>query len=119
MIKGLIFDFAGVIGTDGYWIYLKEKITNLEKERPYFRKLSYEVDRSDISHAQFEKAFAKKVGITIDEFWPEIHKRIVINQDLLNLIKDWKKNYKTCLLSNYTYPWLKKLVSEYNLSSLF
>lgn len=117
MIKGLIFDFSGVIATDSYRVFLKDKVADLDK--PYFHKLSEQVDKGIITNKQFKELLAKKVGVTSKNVYSEIFQKIVINWKLLNLINNWKKKYKICLLTNHTYPWFKKLLIKYNLSSYF
>lgn len=50
MIKSIIFDFAGVVGSDGYWIFLKEKLHDLEKRKNYFQELSVKVDNATLTN---------------------------------------------------------------------
>jgi len=92
MIKGLIFDFSGVIATDSYRVFLKDKVADLDK--PYFHKLSEQVDKGTITNQQFKELLAKKVGVTSKNIYSEIFQKIVINWKLLNLINNWKKKYK-------------------------
>lgn len=119
MIKAVIFDFAGVIGTDGYWIWLRKVIKDIEQKKDYFQKISEEVDRVEIPHEEFMNALAKASGKTPEQVWSEVKKEIIINKPLLETIKRLKKNYKLGLLTNYTYPWFKELLEENNLSELF
>ena len=119
MIKALIFDFAGVIGTDGYWVWLNENVKNIETNRVYFQDISEKVDRAKISNKEFVDLLSKKTGVEKARIWPEIFQRIVINYDLLEYIKKLKVNYKIGLLSNYTYQWLDKIFQKHNLDSLF
>lgn len=119
MIKAIIFDFAGVIGTDGYWIWLKENVTDLESKREYYQKISEQVDKAAISNPEFVKAISDDTGIPEDKIWQEIYKEIVINDELLKFIKQLKKKYKIGLLSNFTSPWLREIFENYNLHSYF
>ena len=119
MIKAIIFDFAGVIGSDGYWIYLKEKLHNLEDRKVYFQELSVRVDNAIITNQEFVQTIAKKLQVSNEIVWKEIFKRIVINQDLLTLISQLKKNYKICLLTNYTHEWMSELIDIYKLDKYF
>ena len=119
MIKSIIFDFAGVIGTDGYWIWLKEKLPNLEDKKIFFHDLSIKVDNATISNRKFVETIARELKMPEEIVWKEIFKRIVINQDLLNAISQLKKNYKICLLTNYTHEWMSQLISIYKLDKYF
>lgn len=119
MIKAIIFDFAGVIGTDGYWIWLREKVKDIENQEEFFHKLGNQVDKGIISHEQFVNQLAEKSGVSKELIWPQVFERIVINFDLLGLIKELKKNYKIGLLTNFTYPWMEKLFEKYKLVQYF
>ncbi|MDP3697003.1 MAG: hypothetical protein Q8R55_03135 [Candidatus Taylorbacteria bacterium] len=62
MIKALIFDFAGVIGVDGYWVWLRENVPHIEEQRPFFQKISEEVDKGIITNKDFVGQIAKETG---------------------------------------------------------
>ncbi|MFH0979843.1 MAG: HAD-IA family hydrolase [Candidatus Roizmanbacteria bacterium] len=119
MIKVILFDFAGVVGAEGYWIWLKEKVPDLESKRPYFQSLSEKIDRAEITNQEFIKAVAKGVNVSTEIVWKEIFKKIVINTELLNLISQLKKKYKIGLLTNYNYEWMNELFTIYDLDKYF
>ncbi len=120
MIKAIIFDFAGVIGTEGYSIWVKEKkAAGIEGESTYFNDISDDIDRGDISVQEFSQEVAKKVGIASDDVWKEISKRIKINYELLDLIIQLKKKYKIGLLTNYGHVWMNELIFKYKLEKYF
>ena len=119
MIKAIIFDFAGVIGNDAYWVWLREKIPDLENKKSYFQDLSVKVDRGDISNREFTELAGKGVNVPAEDVWKEIFKRIKINYPLLDLISRLKKRYKTGLLTNYTHEWMEELISTYQLDKYF
>ena len=119
MIKAILFDFAGVIGADGYWIWLKEKVLDLEDKKSYFQSLSEKIDRGDITNKEFIEAVAKESKSSLKIVWPEIFKKIIINAELLNLISQLKKKYRVGLLTNYNYIWMKELLKFYKLDKYF
>ena len=119
MIKAIIFDFAGVIGVDGYWIWFKKNIPDLGSKREYYQKVSEQVDRAIIPHSEFMKMLSKDTGIVEEKIWQEVYEEIVINDELLKLIKQLKKKYKIGLLSNFTFPWLREILANRNLYSYF
>lgn len=119
VIKAVIFDFAGVIGVDGYWVWLRENVPNIEEKRPFFQKISEEVDKGIISNKEFVEQIAKKSGKDIDIIWPQIFQRIVINTELLQYITVLRKQYKIGLLTNFTYEWLDEIFQKYNLAPYF
>lgn len=119
MVKAIIFDFAGVIGADGYWAWLRENVQDIENQKSYFQELSEKVDKGLITNRGFVDALSQKTSIDSLLIWPAIFEKIVINQELLDYIKKLKKNYKIGLLSNFTFEWLDEIFEKYNLSSLF
>lgn len=120
MIKALIFDFAGVIGSEGYSLWTKEKKDQgIESESNFFKDMSDAADRGKISTREYSQKLAKKVGITSNNVWKEISNKIKINDELLSLIEKLKKKYKIGLLSNYNHVWLNELISKYELEKYF
>ena len=109
MIKAIIFDFAGVIGTDGYWVWLKENVKDIENKIAHFQELSEKVDRGTITNKEFVDSLSQKTGIDSKEIWPAVFERIIINNGLLEYIRKLKANYKIGLLSNFTYEWLDEI----------
>jgi HAD superfamily hydrolase (TIGR01509 family) len=119
MIKALIFDFAGVIGVDAYWVWLEENVPDLALQRGYFQAISDQVDRAEIPNQEFVRLVAERVGVNSEEIWPQIYEKLVINKELLAFIEQLKKKYRTALLSNYTYEWLEEVIARENLAPLF
>ena len=120
MIKAIIFDFAGVISTEGYTIWVRELIASgIENKSSYFQYIADKMDRGDISVQEFSREVAKKVGVASEDVWKEIYKRIKINYELLDLILKLKKKYKIGLLSNYCHTWLNELIINYELEKYF
>lgn len=120
MIKALIFDFAGVIGSEGYSIWVKEKkAQGIESTGTYFHDISNRLDRGDITREEFTQDLAKKVGTDSSKIWGEMFKKIKINDELLSYIERLKKNYKIGLLTNYNHLWMNELFSIYKLEKYF
>ena len=120
MIKAIIFDFAGVIGTEGYSLWAKEKkAQGIEATSTYFHDISNRLDRGDITREEFTQDLSKKVGTDSKKIWGEMFKKIKINHELLNIITKLRRNYKIGLLTNYNYLWMNELFSIYKLEKYF
>lgn len=119
MIKAIIFDFAGVIGSDGYWVILKERLPDIQKRKQFFHNLSIQVDDGSISNKQFASIISKELTVPENEIETEIFKRIIINKELLERIRQLRKQYKICLLTNYTHEWMERLFQIYSLDQFF
>jgi len=120
MIRAIIFDFAGVIGTEGYSLWAKEKKSQgIEATSTYFHDISNRLDRGDITREEFTQDLSKKVGTDSKKIWGEMFKKIKINHELLKIITKLRRNYKIGLLTNYNYLWMNELFSIYKLEKYF
>lgn len=119
VLKAVIFDFGGVIATDGYWIWLGENVPNIEEKRPFFQKISEEVDKGIITNKEFIEQIARETGKDVNAIWPQIFQKIVINKELLRYITQLKTQYKIGLLTNFTHEWLDEIFQKYNLAPYF
>ena len=111
MIKAVIFDFAGVIGEDGYWVWLRENLTDFERKRELFHKTSEHVDKGTISEKEFVGIIAQHTKKAPELIWPEIKEKIILNTELIAIIKSLRKEYKTALLSNFVFEWLHEILT--------
>lgn len=132
-IKAVIFDFAGVIGVDGYWAWLHENIPALrsapaaaESASPeyrealqYFHEISYQVDRADLSEEQFLNKIRERCSLPAGQIRSEIISRLKIDQAVVQLIRDLRPQYKTALLSNFVFEWLDGILNQHGLYPLF
>lgn len=120
MITSIIFDFAGVIGSEGYWLWLAEAVSDLKEREAFFHQITREVDSGRIEHDEFAKKLSSAIGCPASSVWPEIKKRTKINRELLEFITQLQKGgYKLGLLTNYTHPWFLELMEEYRLGPYF
>jgi len=119
MIKALIFDFGGVISTRGYLLWMKEEIPNFEKNKLFYDNLSDRYDLGMITHKEFTKIIAKESGVEKEIIWEKIFNKIKVNNELLKIIDDLKKNYKIALLTNFHHKPLNDLLIKYDLEKYF
>lgn len=119
-MKAFIFDFAGVIINDIYWDWLRDVVPDLDKKKELLHKLSEQVDSSKITHEEFLQALEKETNVPKERIWEQVKDKTVLNQKLLTLIKNLKeKGYTIGLLSNYTSPWIREMLTEQNLYQYF
>lgn len=119
MIKAIIFDWAGVVGSDGYWIWIRENADDIDAIKEKLHAISEVADKGDISTKEFISAIAQYIGKPVDIVWPGMKKKILINHELIAIIKRLRKQYKTALLSNFQFEWLDEIMTEHKLYELF
>ncbi len=119
MIKAILFDFAGVIGVDGYWVWLRENVLDIEAQKDYFEKISDDVDKAVITNKEFVSLIARTTEVPSSQIWPAIYERIKINHEVLAYINKLKKKYKIGLLSNFTHEWLEEIFEKHRLYPYF
>ena len=121
MISAIIFDFWGVIINDLYWNWLRRNIKDFDQQpelQKHFFRLSEKVDAGEISSRKFHEAVAAETGVTVEQILWDWKNSIVVNQELLDLIGQLKKNYKTAIISNSS-DLLDKYLNEYGISKYF
>ena len=119
MIKAILFDFAGVIVTEGYWLWLNEIVPDLPTKKEFFQHLSELGDAGKINQEEYLLRLSEATGVKTDEIYPQIVKKIQINSKLLSLISKLRKNYRIGLITNYTHGLFDKLSSIYELPKYF
>lgn len=119
MVRAIIFDFAGVIGMDGYWSWLKENVRDLERHVDDFHEISNRADRGEVTAADFMNFVGSRSGMDPDIVLQQVLSRIIINQPLIDFIRTLKTSYKIGLLSNFVFEWLDPILRQNDLYPLF
>lgn len=119
MIKAIIFDFAGVIVSEGYWNWLYKNILDIEQKEAHFMDLSRKVDSNKITTPQLLLELSKASGKTTVQIEKEMFGEFVLNTEILSYIQILHKKYKTGFLSNFPKDWKDKLFDKYKLAKYF
>lgn len=119
MIKAVIFDFAGVIAADTYWIWLRKNVPDLDKKLSFFKDLSDQNDLGEISDKELFIQLEKVTNIKRNNIWQEFRQDLKFNYDLIKVIKMLKQKFKIGLLSNYNHYLLESILINNKLISLF
>lgn len=114
-VRAIIFDWAGVMATEAYWIWVRK---NVPDPSPLI-SIDQKVDSGEMSHEAFMSLLARVSGKTQAEVWAGVKAEMILNQDLIALIRELKKKYKIGLLSNFTAPWLRDVLDEHKLWDLY
>lgn len=100
MIKAIIFDCFGVLINDAFEAIVNEFRLTHPKEADEIVRLVSLAGKGLIDAQVARSAEAKLLGLTSDEYINKIRTGEVKNLQLLEYIKELKKNYKVGLLSN-------------------
>ena len=117
-IKAIIFDFYGVICSEIGSPWYQQRVS-----APVRAELKEHYDRpsnlGDISEDNFFDGIGKAVNLSRDVVRKEWTDAVVINQELVLLIRDLKKTYKTGLCSNTQPKLFRQILKENDLEGLF
>lgn len=119
MIKAIVFDFAGVIASESFFLWLKDNVNDFERTKQFYLDLSYKADSGQMTGEEFAAVLAKKSGIPAKDVWPQIFQRMVINPQIVRLLVKLRKNYKVGLLTNHIVAWITEAIRRYRLTPYF
>lgn len=119
MITAILFDFAGVVVSDGYWLWLGDCVPHLDQKKEFFQKLSERGDAGEISQDEYLRLLSQATGVPTPAIYPQIMQKIQINSGLLHIITRLRMNYKVGLITNYTYGLFDQLSKKYDLPKYF
>jgi HAD superfamily hydrolase (TIGR01509 family) len=100
MIKALIFDCFGVIYPQATGNYFERNKNLFKNGSDTLDKLNLQIDLGQITREEFFVGLEKEIGVPAKEIQVEIDKELIVDQQLIELIKSLRKKYKIGLLSN-------------------
>ena len=118
MEKVILFDFFGVISSEVSPIFFKRYFN--EKEAKIVKEeIMSKGDKGELSEEEIYDLIAKRVNETPLKVKEDFKELIHINYELVNYIKELKKEYRIYLLSNAVSSFLRRILKENNLYELF
>ena len=118
MEKVILFDFFGVISSEVSPIFFK-RYFNEEEAKIVKEEIMSKGDKGELNEEEIYDLIAKRVNETPLKVKEDFKKLIHINYELVNYIKELKKEYKIYLLSNAVSSFLRRILKENNLYELF
>ena len=123
-IKAIIFDYGGVLSKHGSFYplcdtYAPKHGKDAEKLKELLRENWDKARTNKISSKLFWKNLAKFLEVDEEIFRKDVMGYFGFRNDVFNLIKKLKKQYKTALLSNQIEDWLEKIIKEKNFKGVF
>jgi HAD superfamily hydrolase (TIGR01509 family) len=116
VIKAIIFDFFDVIRQDAFHAWMRNhNYTRDDAPGDVSRRL----DIGQINVEQFFQELAQISGQSLAELKLEFSKNEVFDQNVIDLIRRLKSKYVIALLSNSESLYLRNLLKENDIESLF
>ncbi len=127
MIKGIIFDFGGPILHSSGWRdvfnsydgYYNLPPGTVDKIMDDYLKVAHAGDCTTFDQFfEMEKYQSPLDANQLTQIWDETDDALTIDQDMVNLIKSYKSDYKIALLSNFTND-LVEVLERFKIAHLF
>lgn len=119
-VKVILFDFSGVIVTDGFWKWMKEHIPDkVEIARDFFKEKIVKWDRGDISVREEVQKFAEMINVPFETIWQGTIDNFTPNTELLRVIVSLKSKYKIVIFSNFPNELFNELKEKHKLEHYF
>lgn len=118
MKKVILFDFFGVISSEVSPIFFK-RYFNEEEAKIVKEEIMSKGDKGELNEEEIYDLISKRVNITPLKVKEDFKELIHINYELVNYIKELKKEYRIYLLSNAISSFLRRIIKENNLYELF
>lgn len=126
MIHTIIFDFGGVLGSNAnFWtndseVLDKTQLSKKEIDDIYWHYWpDLRIGKSDLNIFFEHVARVSKLPVTIDELREIYHRKILINEDVITLVKELSEHYKLYVLANESKEGMLIKNKKFNLSSHF
>ncbi len=119
MKKIFIFDFAGVIGSESYFGWLKKNVPDFLDRKAEFQLIADKADLGKVSLDEFFQLVSQVTGVPSQAVWQEMYEPVTINTDLVSFIRKLKNNHIIVLFSNYHADLLRKLLHKHKILDLF
>lgn len=116
MYKAVIFDFFDVIRTDVYKAWLNK---HGYKREGFFHEVADRLDHGTINVQQFLQELSDRTGQSTEEIFEEMEENAVVDQAVVELAMQLKKNYKIGLLSNAPSDFIRALMRDHDLEKHF
>ena len=118
MGKVILFDFFGVISSEVSPIWFKRYFNEVEALE-IKEEIMSKGDKGELNEEEVYELIASRMNMTPLKIKEDFDELIKINFELVEYIKELKKEYKVYLLSNAMSSFLRRILDKYNLYELF
>lgn len=120
MIKAVIFDFGGVLASEGFQDYISEHVAPYKSIQSEISDMEDSVNRGDLPVSIYDDFLAKMTGGKPEALDKELIAGYVIHIDMLRIVqKLHNAGIKVAILSNFPNEWFVKLTEKFHLNHFF
>ncbi len=119
MIKAIVFDYTGVISQGPIMEWIKKNLTPDDNRYLLIKESSYKWDMGEITLDEAYLRIEKATGVSSEKIWDTFFKNTTLENEVIEIIKKLKKNYKIILFSNHLAELLRKLLAKHQITDLF
>lgn len=120
MIKVIAFDYRGVVSAFGpIKRWLDENLSEEDERYILYNLGATKWDKGEMNLDQMYDALSKITGVPAEKMWETFFEKQLLNDDVVNLIRELKNNYKIYLFSNHQGELLRKLLQMHGITELF
>ena len=119
MIKVIAFDYADVIAESPMSKWVRENIHPDDEKLIALREKAHIWDVGKMSIKEVYEFLGEITGIAPELIWENFYEKSLPNKEVIDLIRELKKNYKIILFSNFIAKLLRKLLNKYGITDLF
>ena len=116
--KVILFDFFGIISSEVSPIFFK-RYFNEEAAKIVKEEIMSKGDNGELNEEEIYELIASRMNMTPLKIKEDFNDLIKINFELVEYIKELKKEYRVYLLSNAMSSFLRRILDKYNLYELF
>ena len=116
--KVIVFDFFGVISSEvaPFWL---ERYFDKETAKEIKSKIVSQVDSGELTENELNLKLAELTNVSAETVKKEWKELVKIDSELVNYIKELRKEYIIALLSNASATFLRRILDENKLNNIF
>jgi putative hydrolase of the HAD superfamily len=117
MTEAIIFDFFGVICPDLHEVWTRKH--HIKNTSALYEEIGKNVDLGLAPEDDYIRSLSIKTGIPSGLIRKELDEEIVINKEIINIIRELRKKYKIGLLSDASASLLDRVLKENHIREYF
>lgn len=119
MIKTIVFDYTGVVAPGPLGAWVRQNLVVEDKMHAFIKESSHRWDLGEVSLEETYVLISEITGIEPENIWKTLFEDSTAHDDVIELIKSLKKNYRIVMFSNHISGILRKLLAKHEIVELF